>query len=54
MLGHWPLPAKLRIQVLRPIDVTDMDVDEAYDQVIGRMQAVLTDLQRERRVPVLG
>jgi 1-acyl-sn-glycerol-3-phosphate acyltransferase len=54
MLGHWPLPAKLTIQVLRPIDVTDMDVDEAYDQVIGRMQAVLTDLQRERRVPVLG
>jgi 1-acyl-sn-glycerol-3-phosphate acyltransferase len=54
MLGHWPLPAKLTIQVLAPMDVTDMDVDEAYARVIDRMQAVLTDLQRERRLPVLG
>jgi 1-acyl-sn-glycerol-3-phosphate acyltransferase len=54
MLGHWPLPAKLTIQVLAPMDVTDMDVDEAYERVIDRMQAVLTDLQRERRLPVLG
>jgi 1-acyl-sn-glycerol-3-phosphate acyltransferase len=54
MLGHWPLPAKLTIQVLAPMDVTDMDVDEAYERVIDRMQAVLSDLQRERRLPVLG
>jgi 1-acyl-sn-glycerol-3-phosphate acyltransferase len=54
MLGHWPLPAKLTIQVLSPMDVVDMDVDEAYDRVIERMQTVLTDLQRERRLPVLG
>jgi 1-acyl-sn-glycerol-3-phosphate acyltransferase len=54
MLGHWPLPAKLTIRVLPPIDVADMDVDEAYDRVTGRMQAMLTELQRERRLPVLG
>jgi 1-acyl-sn-glycerol-3-phosphate acyltransferase len=54
MLGHWPLPAKLTIQVLSPMDVADMDVDEAYDRVTERMQTVLTDLQRERRLPVLG
>jgi 1-acyl-sn-glycerol-3-phosphate acyltransferase len=54
LLGHWPLPAKLTIQVLSPIDVADMDVDEAYERVIDRMQTVLADLQRERRLPVLG
>jgi 1-acyl-sn-glycerol-3-phosphate acyltransferase len=54
MLGHWPLPAKLTIQVLPPIDVAEMDVEEAYDRVMSRMQAVLTELQRERRLPVLG
>jgi 1-acyl-sn-glycerol-3-phosphate acyltransferase len=54
MLGHFPLPSKITIQVLAPIDVTEMDADEAYDRVVGRMQAVLTDLQRERRLPVLG
>jgi 1-acyl-sn-glycerol-3-phosphate acyltransferase len=54
MLGHWPLPAKITIQVLHPIDVLDMDLDEAYDLVVDRMQAELTELQRERRLPVLG
>jgi 1-acyl-sn-glycerol-3-phosphate acyltransferase len=54
MLGHWPLPAKITIQVLPPIDVQDMDVDEAYELVIQRMQATLTGLQEERSLPVLG
>jgi 1-acyl-sn-glycerol-3-phosphate acyltransferase len=54
MLGHWPLPAKITIQVLPPIDVQDMDVDEAYELVIDRMQATLTGLQEERSLPVLG
>jgi 1-acyl-sn-glycerol-3-phosphate acyltransferase len=54
LLGHWPLPAKITIQVLPPVDVLDMEVDEAYDVVLGRMQASLTELQRERRLPVLG
>ncbi len=54
MLGHIPLPAKITIQVLEPIDVSGMDVDAAYELVIGRMQTTLTGLAEERAVPVLG
>jgi 1-acyl-sn-glycerol-3-phosphate acyltransferase len=54
MLGHVPLPAKITIQVLPPIDVDKLDVDEAYDLVVGRMQHTLGALQAERRLPVLG
>jgi 1-acyl-sn-glycerol-3-phosphate acyltransferase len=54
MLGHIPLPAKITIQVLEPIDVSGMDVDEAYELVTGRMQSTLTGLAEERAVPVLG
>ena len=54
MLGHVPLPAKITVQVLPPIDVDRLDVDEAYDLVVGRMQHTLSGLQAERRLPVLG
>jgi 1-acyl-sn-glycerol-3-phosphate acyltransferase len=54
MLGHLPLPSKLTTEVLPPIDVREMDVDEAYELVVHRMQAMLTDLQEERRLPLLG
>ena len=54
MLGHLPLPAKITIQVLPPLDVRDLDVDEAYDLVVERMQQTLAALQAERRLPVLG
>jgi 1-acyl-sn-glycerol-3-phosphate acyltransferase len=54
MLGHWPLPSKITIQVLAPIDVAEMDVDDAYDTVVGRMQTTLSALQQERGLPVLG
>ncbi len=54
MLGHIPLPAKITIQVLEPIDVSGMDVDEAYELVTGRMQTTLTGLAEERALPVLG
>jgi 1-acyl-sn-glycerol-3-phosphate acyltransferase len=54
LLGHWPLPAKITIEALPPIDVLGMDEDEAYEVVVGRMQTALSDLQRERRLPVLG
>jgi 1-acyl-sn-glycerol-3-phosphate acyltransferase len=54
MLGHLPLPAKITVEVLAPIDVDDMDLDEAYDTVVARMQRALTALQRERRLPVIG
>jgi 1-acyl-sn-glycerol-3-phosphate acyltransferase len=54
MLGHIPLPAKLTIQVLEPIDVSGMDVEEAYELVTSRMQTALTGLAEERALPVLG
>jgi 1-acyl-sn-glycerol-3-phosphate acyltransferase len=54
MLGHLPLPAKITIQVLPPIDVRDLDVDEAYDLVVEQMQNTLAALQAERRLPVVG
>jgi 1-acyl-sn-glycerol-3-phosphate acyltransferase len=59
MAGHLPLPAKITIQVLEPIDLKqefgeDPDLDEAYASVIGRMQGTLDDLAAARRLPVLG
>jgi 1-acyl-sn-glycerol-3-phosphate acyltransferase len=59
MAGHLPLPAKITIQVLEPIDLKqefgeDPDLDEAYAAVIGRMQGTLDDLAAARRLPVLG
>ena len=54
MLGHIPLPAKLTIQVLEPIDVSGMDVEAAYELVATQMQTALTGLAEERALPVLG
>jgi 1-acyl-sn-glycerol-3-phosphate acyltransferase len=59
MLGHFPLPAKITIQALDPIDVReefgrDPDLDEVYDAILGRMQSALTALAQERRLPVIG
>jgi 1-acyl-sn-glycerol-3-phosphate acyltransferase len=59
LAGHLPLPAKITIQVLEPIDLRaefgdDPDLDGAYDAIVGRMQATLDDLAAERRLPVIG
>ena len=59
LAGHLPLPAKITIQVLEPIDLRaefgeDPDLDEIYDAIVGRMQATLDDLAAERRLPVIG
>ncbi len=59
MLGHLPLPAKISIRVLEPIDVRerfgpDPDIDHVYDHIVGAMQATLDQLSRERLLPVLG
>ena len=58
-LGHIPLPAKITIEVLPPIDVgeefgPDPDLDEVYDHVTGQMQDALDALAAERRFPVIG
>jgi 1-acyl-sn-glycerol-3-phosphate acyltransferase len=54
-----PLPAKVTIELLEPIDLrakygADPDVDEIYRDLMAVMQKTLTGLQRERRLPVLG
>ena len=59
MLGHVPLPAKITIQVLPPLHLRerygkDPDVDEVYADLIVDMQATLTELQAERKLPVIG
>lgn len=58
-LGHVPLPAKIVVQVLPPIDVAerfgaDPDVGAVHDHVTGTMQEMLTELGRRRRIPVVG
>ncbi len=59
MLGHIPLPAKITIETLPPIDLRaefgpDPDLDEVYDHVIRLMQETLDVLAAERRLPVIG
>jgi 1-acyl-sn-glycerol-3-phosphate acyltransferase len=59
MLGHIPLPAKLTVETLPPIDLQaefgpDPDVDEIYDHLIRLMQDTLDALAAERRLPVIG
>jgi 1-acyl-sn-glycerol-3-phosphate acyltransferase len=59
MLGHVPLPAKITIETLPPIDLAqefgpDPDVDEIYDHVMRLMQDTLDALAAERRLPVIG
>jgi 1-acyl-sn-glycerol-3-phosphate acyltransferase len=59
MLGHLPLPAKITIEALPPIDLhrefgDDPDLDEAYDHIVRLMQETLDALAAERRYPVLG
>jgi 1-acyl-sn-glycerol-3-phosphate acyltransferase len=57
--GHIPLPAKLTVDVLEPINLRkqfgrDPDIDEIYEYVTGTMQESLDGLAAERRLPVLG
>jgi 1-acyl-sn-glycerol-3-phosphate acyltransferase len=58
-LGHWPLPAKLTMKALPPIDLRkefgrNPDHDEIYESVLGRMQATLDSMAAERLLPVVG
>jgi 1-acyl-sn-glycerol-3-phosphate acyltransferase len=59
MLGHLPLPAKIQVRALEPIDLRekfgdDPDPDEAYDHVMRVMQAELDSLYAQRRLPIIG
>jgi 1-acyl-sn-glycerol-3-phosphate acyltransferase len=58
-LPHLPLPAKVTMRLLEPIDLRerygdDPDLDAVYDDLVSEMQETLTALQRERRLPVIG
>jgi 1-acyl-sn-glycerol-3-phosphate acyltransferase len=58
-LGHLPLPAKITIQVLEPIDLrrefgAHPDVDAVYDEIVARMQRALDRLAAERTLPLVG
>ena len=59
MLGHWPLPAKIQVRALPPIDPRKQfgqnpDLDEINEYVLGTMQATLDELAEKRRLPVIG
>ncbi|WP_298442099.1 1-acyl-sn-glycerol-3-phosphate acyltransferase [Gordonia sp. (in: high G+C Gram-positive bacteria)] len=54
-----PLPAKITIAYLPPIDLRaaygdDPDLDVVYTDLVATMQDVLSALQSERRLPVIG
>jgi 1-acyl-sn-glycerol-3-phosphate acyltransferase len=56
---NLPLPTKIVVQVLEPIDVAaqfggDPDVDEVDAHVRSVMQTALDELGRQRRFPILG
>src|SRR5215218_496118 len=58
-LGHVPLPAKITVQVMEPIDLRaeygdDPDRLRVYDDITAMMQDQLSALAAERRLPVLG
>jgi 1-acyl-sn-glycerol-3-phosphate acyltransferase len=60
----WPLPAKIKVELLDPIDWSarygpeaaedDAVVRECYDELTGAMQAALDRLAAERRFPIVG
>lgn len=57
-LGHIPLPAKIRQEVLEPIDVAQRFGDDAtskvaYDYIVGLMQERLTAIAADRLLPPL-
>ena len=59
MMGHLPLPAKITVEALPPIDLReefgeDPDLDEVYDHLMRLMQETLDALAAERRFPVIG
>jgi len=59
LAGHIPLPTKITIEALEPINLRerygdDPDIDKIYDDVIGQMQDTLDQLAAERKFPVIG
>jgi 1-acyl-sn-glycerol-3-phosphate acyltransferase len=58
-LGHLPLPAKITVQVMEPIELRERygpepDIDRIYEDITSLMQDQLNELAAERRLPVVG
>lgn len=59
LAGHIPLPTKVTVEFLPPIDLheiwgPELDVDRGYEYVTGIMQEALSRLAEERTLPILG
>jgi 1-acyl-sn-glycerol-3-phosphate acyltransferase len=59
LMGHIPLPAKITIEVLPPIDLRaeygpDPDPSDIYNDLMASMQEALDGLAAERRFPIIG
>jgi 1-acyl-sn-glycerol-3-phosphate acyltransferase len=57
--GRVPLPAKITVQVLEPLDLAervdgDGDVDAIYELLMSTMQEALDELGAQRSLPVVG
>jgi 1-acyl-sn-glycerol-3-phosphate acyltransferase len=57
--GRLPLPSKITVEVLPPIDVRERfgespDHEHVYEAVTGEMQDALGNLSEERTVPLVG
>jgi 1-acyl-sn-glycerol-3-phosphate acyltransferase len=58
--GRFPLPSKITVEVLPPIDLRERfgakpDHEEIYDEVTGEMQEALDELAEERSpIPLVG
>ncbi|MGK8523876.1 1-acyl-sn-glycerol-3-phosphate acyltransferase [Nocardia asteroides] len=59
LAGHLPLPSKITVEFLDPIDLRaalgpELDLGAAYEHVTGTMQRALTRLDEERTLPIVG
>lgn len=59
LAGHIPLPSKVTVEFLDPIDLhaelgPELDLDAAYEHVTGVMQEALSGLAEERGLPIVG
>jgi 1-acyl-sn-glycerol-3-phosphate acyltransferase len=57
--GRVPLPAKIQLEVMEPIDLVERfgpgaDPDEVYAEVTDEMQGKLNEMAEERTLPLVG
>src|SRR5437588_3361650 len=57
--GRLPVPAKITVEVQRPIDVVERfgpkpEPEKVYEEITGEMQDRLSELQEERTLPIIG